>query len=285
MPSDEKNDALKFLMGIAIFLILLILGLWLCLWRYLSNGKYEWVTALGTAGDSFGVLASLFSALGFLGLIYTIIQQQKSIKQQSSMIEQQSNALTTQESTLQAQIVEMKNGLRESEAQTKQFKKTFALENNSRVIAARPDVDLTTATVKSATSQAQRSDRFILLIKMSNYGGHMRQCALDGLTFAREGQKINIEHFIIELWETRFLNIAETDSSFGEVKINFKNPDIYEFVEGDVIELELAYTNTMGHRRSLHIYFECDNVNNFRTSNLKLFSQAVDDRGDLVEIS
>ncbi|EOI5775868.1 hypothetical protein ACMS0O_000971 [Cronobacter malonaticus] len=50
------------------------------------NGLPKGFAEYGTLGDSFGVLNSLFSGLGFAGLVYTLFIQQKQIKSQEKQI-------------------------------------------------------------------------------------------------------------------------------------------------------------------------------------------------------
>ncbi len=54
-----------------------------------NNGFPEALSDYGAFGDSFGVLNSLFSALGFSGLVYTLLLQQKQIQTQEKETNEQ----------------------------------------------------------------------------------------------------------------------------------------------------------------------------------------------------
>lgn len=55
----------------------------------INNGLPKVLSDYGSLGDSFGILNSLFSGLGFSGLVYTLLLQQKQIKTQEKETNEQ----------------------------------------------------------------------------------------------------------------------------------------------------------------------------------------------------
>ena len=87
------SDTFKNYLGLASLLLLVVLA-----WRGLWYGFENWwgpcnIAERGTFGDSFGSINSLFSALAFAGIIYTIILQHNELKLQRQELEQTRNEL------------------------------------------------------------------------------------------------------------------------------------------------------------------------------------------------
>lgn len=77
----------------------------------------------GQFGDSFGALTSIFTALGFLGIAYTIYLQNKQMKIQMDMLKNQQEELALTRDEIKGQKIEMDIQNRISRVQ--QFETTF----------------------------------------------------------------------------------------------------------------------------------------------------------------
>lgn len=83
---------------IVFFIImLLVVAVWAGLAKYVIENYYDVnKTDAGQRGDTFGILNSLFAALAFAGLVYTILLQQKELKETRQEFIEQNKTLRFQ---------------------------------------------------------------------------------------------------------------------------------------------------------------------------------------------
>ena len=89
-----------------IVVVTLALLLWLAIASLLIIYGSKTPEIFGQIGDSFGILNSLFSALAFSGVLYSIWQQNETIKKQEIEIEQNRINSVQQNSILNLQLIE-----------------------------------------------------------------------------------------------------------------------------------------------------------------------------------
>jgi len=158
MSNDAEDfNAKGWAIGIALVLGVIWLGL-----IGISICSKEAITRIGSAGDSFGVFASLFSALAFIGLLYTIQQQKVMIRQQSK---------------------DLKHSRKELKLTRKQFKKNHELEKRAKIVASRPIIECSDTYLKFH-SMPDEPSMYELRVFIANDGASMNfindiQVALD----------------------------------------------------------------------------------------------------------
>lgn len=93
---------------IFLFSSLIVVAMWLSFWLYCYDNHRE----LGTFGDSFGALNTLFAGLAFAGLVVTIFQQAKNLRSS-----QEESLKATLESSMFSYLSRMDNSLPDNHAE------------------------------------------------------------------------------------------------------------------------------------------------------------------------
>jgi hypothetical protein len=88
MTTDTTNkNKSQFQFILPIIAVLLVVGLWMFCYYYLTNKVFEKIDSTtwamrGQFGDMFGAVNALFSGLAFSGIIYTILMQREELSLQ-----------------------------------------------------------------------------------------------------------------------------------------------------------------------------------------------------------
>lgn len=98
--------------------LIIVVTLWLANFLVIFINKEN----AGTIGDQFGVVNALFSGLAFVGLIYTILQQHKSLELQRQDLKNQLEELKLNRRELELSRDEMSNQTQEFEKQNESLK-------------------------------------------------------------------------------------------------------------------------------------------------------------------
>lgn len=119
-----------------------VLGLWTTHWvsrkLYLASNEVSNLTNAGMLGDSSAVINTLFSALAFAGIIYSIMLQSKELKLQRRELEQTREELESQRHEFESQNDTLRH---------QRFESTFfnmlhlQLEITNNLNYSRPDTD------------------------------------------------------------------------------------------------------------------------------------------------
>lgn len=242
--AQNDFDVKRWCIAIALFL-----GAIWCVLIVISLCGNEAIGRIAAVGDSFGVTASLFSAWGFLGLIYTILQQRESIRQQGEMINQQTNAIRMQKEELELTRKEMEKTRQEHEEQTEQFKKTYELEKRAKVVAARPDLEVDPNSYTDTTEDW----RHVVDLKFHNHGGEMRNVKYRELAVRREEEFETISRELMLTVSPRSLSDSPLECRLifhNQYLINLhQKKACYDFI------LHFAYNDELGYDRVFGVNF------------------------------
>lgn len=115
----HKDEPLPWYFKVAFAFVI---GLWLALlYLGISSTAFDFkcLTKLGTFGDSFGVLNTLFSGLAFLAIIISIKYQRDDLKLQREELAMQRKEITFQRKAIEIQAKEAQHQSNEMESQRK----------------------------------------------------------------------------------------------------------------------------------------------------------------------
>lgn len=102
----SKRNELK-LIFVAVFVLFISYGLFIFLGTNGVNSPFD-LGRVGSFGDSFGVLTSVFSGFAFLGLLTTLFMQQEQLKMQSEELSLTREELAKSANSQAEQTREMK---------------------------------------------------------------------------------------------------------------------------------------------------------------------------------
>jgi len=236
-----------------------IVWVW-CVLVLVADSSEDLIKNLAAIGDSFGVVTSLASVLGFMGLIYTIRQQKVAIGQQSE-------ALIKQEKAHLLQIEEMRNDRDESKEQTAQFRKTYELDKRAKFVSARPYLTMSSSRLTRSTCKQYQVNPpggeisattpvIDLGFRLSNYGAEIREVELTDIEIKVGNNDSVMLKPIVGVNEPDV--IATKHNHVSPYDFTFLFP-MYEDVlrRGTcvTIKVNISYLNILGYYSSLTLHF------------------------------